>query len=68
MKLKKAVRVTVGADFLIPYDTDNSTDRISSNVLTDQALACQESILVMCIREAIIQVGGSNFTVTIEEK
>lgn len=67
-ELEKNVRITVSADFKVSSIVQDTTDKVADGIMNDRYLASAEECLLANVRDAIRTTGGSNFTLTIEEK
>lgn len=66
--MTRSVRVSVSADFEVSYTPQNTEDKVADSIMNDRYLASVEECLLANVRDAIRATGGSNFTLTIEEK
>lgn len=68
VEMEKNVRITVSADFKVSSTVQYTTDKVADGIMNDRYLASAEECLLANVRDAIRTTGGSNFTLTIEEK
>ena len=68
VEMEKTVRITVSADFKVSSTVQYTTDKVADGIMNDRYLASAEECLLANVRDAIRTTGGSNFTLTIEEK
>lgn len=68
VEMEKNVRITVSADFKVSSTVQYTTDKVADGIMNDRYLASVEERLLANVRDAIRTTGGSNFTLTIEEK
>lgn len=69
MNMSRKVRITVSADFEVsPSCLYSTSDKEADAIMNDRCLASAEECLMANVRDAIRTTGGTNFTLTIEEK
>lgn len=66
--MDKRIRITVSADFTVSSITQDTEDKVADAIMNDRYLASVEECLLANVRDAIRATGGSNFTLTLEEK
>lgn len=66
--MDKKIRITVSADFTVSSITQDTGDKVADVIMNDRYLASVEECLLANVRDAIRATGGSNFTLTLEEK
>jgi len=66
--MERKVRITVSADFTVSSITQDTENKVADDIMNDRYLASAEECLLANVRDAIRATGGSNFTLTIEEK
>lgn len=66
--MERTIRITVSADFEVSSITQDTADKVADAIMNDRYLASAEECLLANVRDAIRATGGSNFTLTIEEK